>query len=53
MYSIEFHEDVDKDFKELGHRVTALVFKKLKKVAQNPIITCSQAGAWEQENSKS
>ncbi len=38
MYSVEFHEDVDKDFKELGHRVTALVFKKLKKVAQNPII---------------
>ncbi len=38
MYSIEFHEDVDKDFKELGYRVTALVFKKLKRVAQNPII---------------
>jgi len=38
MYTVEFHEDVDKDFKELGHRVIALVFKKLKKVAQNPII---------------
>ena len=38
MYSIEFHEDVNKDFKELGYRVTALVFKKLKKLAQNPII---------------
>ena len=38
MYSIEFHEDVDKDFKALGHSASALVFKKLKKIAQNPII---------------
>ena len=38
MYSIVFHEDVDKDFKELGHSTSTLVFKKLKKVAQNPII---------------
>jgi len=38
MYSIVFHEDVDKDFKELGHNATLLVFKKLKKVTLNPII---------------
>ena len=38
MYSIVFHEDVDKDFKELGHSASVLVFKKLKKVAHNPII---------------
>ena len=38
MYAIEFHEGVDKDFKDLGHRVTLLVYKKLKKLAQNPSI---------------
>jgi len=38
MYNIEFHEGVDKDFKDLGHRVTLLVYKKLKKLAQNPSI---------------
>ena len=38
MYEIVFHEDVDKDFKELGHAVTQLVFKKLKKISENPIV---------------
>ena len=38
MYDIEFHEEVDRDLKELGHSVALLVFKKLKKIAQNPII---------------
>ncbi len=38
IYRVDFHEDIDKDFKELGHRVTELVYKKLKKLAQNPNI---------------
>lgn len=38
MYSIEFHEDVEKDFKELGHRTTALVFKKLTQLSRNPLL---------------
>lgn len=38
MYRVTFHAEVDNDFKELGHSVTQLVFKKLKKIAQNPII---------------
>jgi len=38
MYKIEFHQDVDNDLKELGHSVSKLVFKKLKKIAINPII---------------
>lgn len=38
MYAIEFHEDVSKDLKELGNSTTALVFKKLLKIAQNPLI---------------
>ena len=38
MYSIEYHEDVKDDFKKLGHSTTLLVLKKIKKIAQNPII---------------
>lgn len=38
MYSVEYHPQLEQDLKELGHRTTQLVFKKLKKIAQNPII---------------
>ncbi|MEA2027365.1 MAG: type II toxin-antitoxin system RelE/ParE family toxin [Campylobacterota bacterium] len=38
MYSINYHEEVEKDFKELGHATTLLVLKKIKKLAKNPII---------------
>ncbi len=38
MYSIEYHEEVENDFKKLGHSTTLLVLKKIKKIAQNPII---------------
>ncbi|SFV66868.1 RelE/StbE replicon stabilization toxin [hydrothermal vent metagenome] len=38
MYNIEYHPALEQDFKELGHSTTQLVFKKLKKIAQNPII---------------
>lgn len=38
MYSINYHEEVEKDFKELGHATTLLVLKKIQKIAKNPII---------------
>jgi len=38
MYTIEYHEDVKDDLKKLGHSTTLLVLKKIKKIAQNPII---------------
>jgi len=38
MYAVEFHEDVKKDLKELGHSTTALVLKKLRKISQNPLV---------------
>ena len=38
MYTITFHEDVDKDLKQLGHSVKLQVFKKLQKISQNPLI---------------
>lgn len=38
MYEIVFHEEVNKDLKELGHSTTALVLKKMQKIAQNPFI---------------
>ena len=38
MYKIEFHEDVHKDFKELGNSTTKLVLKKLIKISQNPLL---------------
>jgi mRNA interferase RelE/StbE len=38
MYKIEFHEDVRKDLKELGNSTAALVFKKLLKISQNPLV---------------
>ncbi len=38
MYSIEYHPELEQDLKELGHSTALLVFKKLKKIAQNPII---------------
>lgn len=36
MYSIEFHDEVEKDLKSLGHSVSILVMKKLKKIVENP-----------------
>ena len=38
MYRIEFHEDVKKDLKALGHSTTTLVLKKLQKISQDPLI---------------
>ena len=38
MYDINYHEDVKKDFKELGHRVTILALKKIEQIAKNPNI---------------
>lgn len=38
MYKIEYHEDVQKDFKELGHSTTILALKKIQKIAQDPMI---------------
>lgn len=38
MYTIKFHEDVKKDLKALGHSTTALVLKKLQKIAQDPLV---------------
>jgi len=38
VYSINYHEEVEKDFKELGHATTLLVLKKIQKIAKNPII---------------
>ena len=38
MYSIEYHEEIKNDFKKLGHSTTLLALKKIKKIAQNPII---------------
>lgn len=37
MYSIEFHDEVEKDLKLLGHSVKILVLKKLKKIIENPL----------------
>ncbi len=38
MFRIEFHREVDKDFKELGNSIALLVFKKLNQLAKNPTI---------------
>ena len=38
MYKIEFHKEVDNDFKELDNSISLLVFKKLRQLAKNPII---------------
>ena len=38
MYLIEYHEEVENDFKKLGHSATILVLKKIKKLSQNPLI---------------
>ena len=38
MYLIDYHNDVEKDFKELGHRTTLLALKKIEKLAKNPSI---------------
>ena len=43
MYTIEFHEDVEKDFKEMGHSITTLVMKKILTLAQNPFM-CKELG---------
>jgi mRNA interferase RelE/StbE len=36
MYHIDYHEDVKKDFKELGHNITILALKKIEQIAKNP-----------------
>jgi len=36
VFTIDYHEDVEQDFKELGHTTTILVLKKIEKIAQNP-----------------
>ena len=38
IYSIDYHIEVEKDFKELGHSTTQIALKKIKKIAQNPAI---------------
>jgi len=38
MYTIEYHDFVEKDFKDLGNRISLLALKKIEKLAQNPII---------------
>ena len=38
MYTIIFHEEVDKDLKEIGNSISLLVFKKLRQLAKNPVI---------------
>lgn len=38
MYSIEYHPELEQDLKALGHSTTLLVFKKLKKIAENPMV---------------
>lgn len=38
MYSIEYHPELEQDLKALGHSMTLLVFKKLKKIAENPMV---------------
>ena len=38
MYEVIFHEDANKDLKELGHSTTTLVLKKIQKIANNPFI---------------
>jgi len=38
VYQVVFHEDVNKDLKELGHSTTTLVLKKIQKIANNPFI---------------
>jgi len=38
MYSIEYHPELEQDLKALGHSTTLLVFKKLMKIAENPMV---------------
>jgi len=38
MYLVEYHEDIEKDLKELGHSTAILVLKKINKIAENPDI---------------
>lgn len=38
MYTITYHEDIKKDIKELGHSVAIQVFKKIEKIANNPML---------------
>jgi len=38
MYEITYHEDIKKDLKELGHSVVLQVFKKIEKIATNPML---------------
>lgn len=38
MYTIEYHPELEEDLKALGRSTALLVFKKLKKIAQNPIL---------------
>lgn len=38
MYTIYYHNEVEKDLKALGNRVVVLVLKKIEKLTQNPVI---------------
>ncbi len=38
MYAIIYHEDVKKDIKALGKNIAIQIFKKIEKVAKNPIL---------------
>ena len=38
MYVVDYHDEVEKDFRSLGNRVMLLALKKIKKIAQNPEI---------------
>lgn len=38
MYDIIYHEEVEKDIKSLGKNIAIQVFKKIEKIAQNPIL---------------
>ncbi len=38
MYNIVYHEDVENDFKKIGHNVLVKVLKKIEQIAINPNI---------------
>ncbi len=38
MHGIVYHEDIKKDLQELGHSTVIQVFKKIEKIALNPMI---------------
>ena len=38
MYTIEYHQSVKDDLKNLGHVTALLVLKKIEKIAKNPML---------------